>query len=223
MNIRRIRNGMVFGIVIFIVTVVSSCSLLSFDKTFHPADVSIDLSDLEGSYYVIKNEAYVETGDYDIDLSKLVYSYTLKNTGNKSVEVELRLSLYGDAADNGRTTVWTDDNSDGYVDTCISFPGEDEKVWLTANYKDKDPISSDGYGWVSMIGEPGNPALAAAGDTVSGSVEFNGSAVINQILQQDGVWLVAYISPYGATLPSSGDTLELINQSIGITGSAALF
>ncbi len=196
------------------VLLVSSCGQAGFDVTMKPADVKdIDLSLLTGSGYTIKVETYVETGDLGIDLSKLVYNYTLKNkSSSKDLKIEVRLSLFGEATstDNNKISILNDSTGNGYED--------EDKAWLASTYK--DTVSPEGYGWVSMIGSYTDPVSLAAGSTIPDKTEIINNQVINQVMKQKGVWIDVYISPdFSIFTFSSSDFMDLINQSIKAVGS----
>ena len=73
-----------FGIVLVIVSILftlglTACGVAGFGVTVSPSDVKgIDLSELLGSDYIIKVEAYVETGDMGIDLSPFYITIRFK-------------------------------------------------------------------------------------------------------------------------------------------------
>ncbi len=209
------------GIVIVAVSILftlglTSCGVAGFGVTVSPSDVKgIDLSDLHGSDYIIKVETYVETGDMGIDLSKLVYDYTLKNhSSSKDLRIEVRLSLYGEATidDNDKISILIDSNGNGYED--------EDSVWLSSTYN--NTVSSEGYGWASMIGSPSSPVPLAHETTVIDDTTLEDNSVVDRILKQDGVWIDVYVIPdFTSFLFSSGDLMDVIDQSIQVEGSKA--
>ncbi len=214
MNLLKYKKGTLFTLAAIALLLIASCGQAGFDVSLNPDDViDMDIEVLVGAGYIIKIETYVETGTYGIDLDKLIYNYSFNNKGTTAVNIEVRLSLFGDAtlSNNNIPTLFTT-SSGGYGTTPA------EQVWLTATYKDRDPITADGYGWVSMIGSPSSPIEVTGNSVITNSTEINNSAVINQILKQEGIWIVTYISP-GLSFPSPGSKMDLIDQSIQVTGS----
>ncbi len=214
MNILKYKKSTLLTLAVAVLLLIASCGQAGFDVSLNPDDVTdIDLSALTGFGYIIKIETYVETGNYGIDLDKLIYDYSFNNKGTNAVNIEVRLSLFGDATlnDNNKLTLFTT-SSGGYGTTPA------EQVWLTATYKDRNPITTDGYGWVSMIGSPASPVEITGNSVISGSTEISNSAVIDQILKQEGIWVVTYVSP-GLSLPSLGSAMDLTGQTIQVTGS----
>lgn len=112
-----------------------------------------------------------------------------------------------------------DTDSDGYADIDVTNGGS-EKTWLLASYKDN--VSSEGYGWVSMIGSPSSPVPLAHETTVAGKTTLEDNSVVGRILKQDGVWIDVYVIPdFSSFLFSSGDLMDVIDQSIQVEGSKA--
>ncbi len=212
---KRIKN--IFWILLIAVPVfmldLSSCSQIGFDVTLKPADITdIDLSALSPApplgNYVIKVETYVETGDMGVNLPKLIYDYTIKNRGSSTINIEVRLSLQGEVTSGNEITILVDSDSDGYPDA--------DNIYLSSAYK--DTVSSEGYGWVSMIGTPGTPVALNGNVSITNETVLNDNPVVNRILKQKGIWIEAYVSPNGG-LPGSGDYMDIVNQAIKAAGS----
>ena len=208
---KRIKN--IFWILLIAVPVfmldLSSCSQIGFDVTLKPADITdIDLSLLAGGNYVIKVETYVETVDMGVDLPKLVYDYTIRNRGSSDLYIEVRLSLHGEVTSGNKITLLIDIDSNGYEN--------EDKPYLSSAYK--DTVSSEGYGWVSMIGTPGAPVALNGNVSITDETVLKDNPVINRILKQKGIWIEAYVSPNGG-LPGSGDYMDIVNQAIKAAGS----
>ncbi len=90
-------------------------------------------------------------------------------------------------------------------------------AWLTSTYENNVTVDNDGTkGWVSMI----VPVNLDSGKSVTAKriLESIGSPVINQILKQPVVWIVADITASSGTF-SIGNTLNITNQSIEAVGS----
>jgi len=211
------KKNIVFGTIAVMAMLISSCGQAGFDVTVKPTDVKdINIGALIGFGYIIKIETYVETGKYGMDLSQIVYDYTFNNRGSNSINVEVRLSLYGEATltDNNKVTLFTA-NSGGYGTAGTSGA---EKIWLTAIHEDS--ISNEGYGWTSLIGSPASPIAITGSAIIKNQKKISNNTIIDKILKQDGVWVVTYISP-GGSLPGFGSYLDLTNQSIQATGSKA--
>jgi len=204
------RKKLVFGTIAVMIMLISSCGQAAFDVSLNPSDIKdIDLTALINTDLIIKLETYVETGNYGIDISKLVYDYTFNNKGTNTANIEVRLSLYGDANlnNNNLVTVALDQTpNDGYIDT--------EENWLTSTYL--NTISNEGYGWISMIGSPATQITIPGNTIITNKQEILLSPVIDHILKQEGIWIVTYISA-----GIGNGTLDLINQSIQVEGSKA--
>lgn len=206
------------------VVVLSSCGQIQFDVGMDVGDVrNIDLSLITGENITVKVETYVETGaDYGIELSKLLYNYTLENHGSKSIDIEVRLSLYGEATldDNNKVGILIDDDLDG------SYEDEDA-IWLSSPYE--NTISDEGYGWVSIIGSPSDPISLDGDDAVTAVTELLDNDVVRELLNQGGIWIDAYISPKvtSSTILSgfesfaAGDYMDILDQSIEAEGTKA--
>ncbi len=223
MKLGKDSKWILFVLAAVSVVVLSSCGQIQFDVGMDVGDVkNIDLSELVGANYTVKVETYVETGtDYGIELSKLLYNYTLENHGSNSIDIEVRLSLYGEATldDNNKISVSTDADSDGYID--------DEKTWLLAPYK--DTLSDEGYGWVSIVGSPSSPISLDGDDAVTAVTELLDNDVVREMLSQGGIWIDAYISPKITdsvilgywTTAFAGAYMDILDQSIEAEGMKA--
>jgi len=58
--------------------------------------------------------------------------------------------------------------------------------------------------------------------TVAGKTTLEDNSVVGRILKQDGVWIDVYVIPdFSSFLFSSGDLMDVIDQSIQVEGSKA--
>ncbi len=216
MKLGKDSKWILFMLAAVSVVVLSSCGQIQFDVGMDVGDVkNIDLSGLQGEGYTVKVETYVETGtDYGIELSKLLYNYTLENHGSKSIDIEVRLSLYGEAT--------LDDNNK--IDILIDGENED-KIWLSSPYE--NTLSEEGYGWVSIVGSPSSPISLDGDDAVTAVTELLDNDVVREMLNQGGIWIDAYISPKITdpfvvwTTAFDGAYMDIIDQSIEAEGTKA--
>ena len=188
------------------VLLVSSCGQAGFDVTMKPADTgAIDIYAL-ASDLKVQAEIAVSTGNLGIDLSKIIYDYTAINNGGGVANLAVKLSLYGEATATDSPKI-----------RIIGTGNESEPVWLTPSYENNVTVDNDGTkGWVSMI----IPVDLDSGKSVTAKriLESIDSPVINQILKQPLVWIVADIKASSGIF-SIGNTLNITNQSIEAVGS----
>ncbi len=189
------------------VLLVSSCGQAGFDVTMKTADVKdIDLQFLSKTVKV-QAEIAVSTGNLGIDLSKIIYNYTASNNGSGTANLAVKLSLYGEAKVGGDPVI-------RLIGTGTAAEMGSDPAWLTSSHENNVTLDNDGTkGWVSMI-DPVDLGSVKDKDKTITSVE---SPVINQILKQDTVWIVADITT--SSFAAIGGKLNITNQSIKAVGS----
>ncbi len=185
-----------------VVLLISSCGQAGFDVGINvPDSGAIPLNSLSKTV-VIQAEFAVSTGNIGIDLNKLIYKYSLLNNGSDKITLHVRLSLYGTAkvTDTGPTI--------------RVIPPDSEPSWLASSYENK--VVEEGgstKGWVTMI----VPVDIDKNITLSKSITLSSNPVVNQILKQDTLWIVADIST--SSLLSFNNTLNITGQSIEAVGT----
>ncbi len=204
---KNIKN-IAFVTIVVVVMLISSCGQANFDISLNVEDTDpIDLIALT-SLLSIQAEIPVSTTGFNfgIDLEKIIYDYVIASTGSDPISIGIKLSLYGEA---------TNDIKIRFIGTSnLPLTTESEPEWLNTNYKNKITITGeDIWGWVSLI-EPVNITASAPIDSKTTITERN---VINQILKQDKIWIVADITT--SKLLGVSNSLTIKDQSLQVVGS----
>jgi len=193
---KNIKN-IVFGTIVVVVMLISSCGQADFDVNLNIDDTSVPLAGI-GSGIVIQAEIPVSSVNMGIDLEKLIYNYSLLSNVNLG-NIEIKLSLYGESETDLKIRV-----IDG---TFITNP-----TYLEPGYKNSVTENiNNNWGWIPLI----NSGAISSNTSISSVTTISDNPILNKILKQDTIWIVANI-----TNPSPiFGTLKIIDQIIQVGGS----